>query len=181
MQIFFIRGGKLIGREYFILEGTEDEADSEIIEQFITQFYTEAATIPQQVMLPQEIEEARAPLMARMDADDVMHADRLRAQVDLLDAHPEIAIAGTRVELFPEEGVRAGYREYVRWQNGCVTPEEIAANVYVESPFAHPSVMARTEVLRRLGGYAEGPFPEDYELWLRWLDAGVAIGKVPET
>jgi excinuclease ABC subunit C len=59
VQIFFIRGGKLIGREFFILEGTEDEADSEIIEQFITQFYTEAATIPQQVMLPQEIEEAR--------------------------------------------------------------------------------------------------------------------------
>ena len=59
VQIFFIRGGKLIGREYFILEGTEDEADTEIMEQFITQFYTEAETIPQQVMLPQEIEEAR--------------------------------------------------------------------------------------------------------------------------
>jgi excinuclease ABC subunit C len=59
VQIFFIRGGKLIGREYFILEGTEDEADSEVMQQFITQFYTEAATIPQQVMLPQEIEEAK--------------------------------------------------------------------------------------------------------------------------
>jgi len=59
VQIFFIRGGKLIGREYFILEGTEDAADSEIISQFVKQFYTEAASIPQQVMLPEEIEEAR--------------------------------------------------------------------------------------------------------------------------
>jgi excinuclease ABC subunit C len=59
VQIFFIRSGKLIGREYFILEGTEDAADSEIMEQFVTQFYTEAATIPQQVMLPQEIEERK--------------------------------------------------------------------------------------------------------------------------
>jgi excinuclease ABC subunit C len=59
VQIFFIRGGKLIGREYFILEGTEDVADTEVMEQFITQFYTEAATIPQQVMLPQEIEERK--------------------------------------------------------------------------------------------------------------------------
>jgi excinuclease ABC subunit C len=59
VQVFFIRGGKLIGREYFILEGTEDEADSEIMEQFVTQFYTEAATIPEQVMLPQEIEERK--------------------------------------------------------------------------------------------------------------------------
>ena len=59
VQIFFIRGGKLIGREYFILEGTEDVADSEVMKQFVMQFYTEAATVPQQVMLPQEIEEAR--------------------------------------------------------------------------------------------------------------------------
>ncbi len=59
VQIFFIRGGKLIGREYFILEGTEDTADSEVMGQFVKQFYTEAATIPQQVMLPQEIDEAR--------------------------------------------------------------------------------------------------------------------------
>src|SRR3990170_1280722 len=59
VQIFFIRGGKLIGREYFILEGTEDTADTEVMGEFVKQFYTEAATIPQQVMLPQEIEEAR--------------------------------------------------------------------------------------------------------------------------
>ncbi|HEX8992367.1 MAG TPA: excinuclease ABC subunit UvrC [Anaerolineales bacterium] len=59
VQIFFIRGGKLIGREYFILEGTEDAANTEILAQFVKQFYTEAATIPQQVMLPEELEEAR--------------------------------------------------------------------------------------------------------------------------
>jgi len=59
VQIFFIRGGKLIGREYFILEGTEDAADNEVMEQFITQFYTEAASVPQQVMVPHELEEAQ--------------------------------------------------------------------------------------------------------------------------
>jgi excinuclease ABC subunit C len=59
VQIFFIRGGKLIGREYFVLEGTEDTADNEVMAEFVKQFYTEAANIPQQVMLPQEIEEAQ--------------------------------------------------------------------------------------------------------------------------
>ena len=59
VQIFFIRGGKLIGREYFILEGTEETTDTEVMEQFVKQFYTEAANVPEQVMLPQEIEEAR--------------------------------------------------------------------------------------------------------------------------
>ncbi len=59
VQVFFIRGGKLIGREYFVLEGTEDTADSEVMAQFIQQFYAEAASVPAQVMLPQEIEEAK--------------------------------------------------------------------------------------------------------------------------
>lgn len=59
VQIFFIRGGKLMGREYFILEGTEEEADSAVIEQFLKQFYTEAAMVPPEVLLPQEIEEVR--------------------------------------------------------------------------------------------------------------------------
>ena len=65
VQIFFIRGGKLIGREYFILEGTEDTADTEVMAQFVKQFYTEAATIPQQVMLPQEIEIEEAKIISQ--------------------------------------------------------------------------------------------------------------------
>ena len=59
VQIFFIRGGKLIGREYFILEGTEDTSDNQVMAEFVKQFYTEAATIPGQVMLPQELEERK--------------------------------------------------------------------------------------------------------------------------
>jgi excinuclease ABC subunit C len=59
VQIFFIRSGKLIGREYFILEGTEDVANSEVISEFIKQFYAESAYIPSQVLLPEEIEEAQ--------------------------------------------------------------------------------------------------------------------------
>jgi hypothetical protein len=125
------------------------------------------------------IAEARAPLLARMDADDVMLPERLRLQREFLDAHPDVALCGTLVELFPAEEVRGGYLEYLRWQNGCVTPEQVAAGIYVESPFAHPSVMARTAVLRAAGGYADGPFPEDYELWLRLHAAGLRMGKVP--
>ena len=59
VQIFFIRSGKLVGRDYFILEGANDEADSEVISQFVKQFYAEAANIPPQVLLPNEVEEAQ--------------------------------------------------------------------------------------------------------------------------
>jgi excinuclease ABC subunit C len=58
VQVFFIRNGRLIGREYFILEGTEDEADSEVVSEFIKQFYAEASHIPREVLLPNEVEEA---------------------------------------------------------------------------------------------------------------------------
>jgi len=58
VQVFFIRRGRLIGREYFILEGTEDENNGEILEHFITQFYSESSSIPQEILLPNEIEEA---------------------------------------------------------------------------------------------------------------------------
>ena len=57
VQVFFIRNGRLIGREYFILEGTEEKPDKEVLAQFIKQYYDEAVSVPPQVMLPAEIEE----------------------------------------------------------------------------------------------------------------------------
>jgi excinuclease ABC subunit C len=59
VQVFFIRAGKLIGREYFLLDGTDQAEDRELVGAFIKQFYTEATHIPQRVLLPTEIEEAK--------------------------------------------------------------------------------------------------------------------------
>ena len=59
VQIFFIRHGKMIGREYFLLENTEDEKDSVVLQEFITQFYDTAAHVPREVILQSEIDEMR--------------------------------------------------------------------------------------------------------------------------
>lgn len=59
VQVFFIRGGKLIGRDYFLMEGAEDTPDAGVLTEFIKQFYDQASTIPAQVLLPQEVEEAQ--------------------------------------------------------------------------------------------------------------------------
>ncbi|MCK4741969.1 MAG: excinuclease ABC subunit UvrC, partial [Anaerolineales bacterium] len=59
IQIFFVRRGKLIGTEYFVLDGTREAQDQELVEAFVKQFYTEATHIPSQILLPVEIEEAR--------------------------------------------------------------------------------------------------------------------------
>ena len=57
VQVFFIRGGKLVGRDYFVLDGAVDEADSEIMSSFLKQFYDQAANIPPKILLPQEVDE----------------------------------------------------------------------------------------------------------------------------
>ncbi len=59
VQVFFIRDGKLLGREYFLLEGAEAEEDREVLTAFLKQFYEDAAYVPQEVLLPEEVEEAR--------------------------------------------------------------------------------------------------------------------------
>jgi glycosyltransferase involved in cell wall biosynthesis len=122
---------------------------------------------------------ARSRLIARMDADDVMHPERLQLQNDFLSRHPDISLVSCQVDLFPRHAIRNGYREYVRWQNRCVEPEHIATNIYVESPLPHPSVMMRKSALEDVGGYQDGPFPEDYDLWLRMHAAGHRMAKVP--
>ncbi|HET9317731.1 MAG TPA: glycosyltransferase family 2 protein, partial [Vicinamibacteria bacterium] len=88
----------------------------------------------------------RAPLVARMDADDVAHPDRLLRQAHRLDAEPALTALGSRVRLVGSPGTgNDGMRAYVDWQNGLLEPERIARELFVESPLVHPSVTLRTE------------------------------------
>jgi hypothetical protein len=116
-----------------------------------------------------------------MDADDVAHPERLARQAAALDADPAVDILGCRVMVL-DDGARGneGMRAYVRWSNTLLTHEAIAADMLVESPLVHPSVMIRAAALEALGGYRAFDGPEDYDLWLRALAAGLRFAKVPE-
>lgn len=122
----------------------------------------------------------RAPLVARMDADDRMHPSRLRRQVEWLRAHPDVDVLGCLVECFPQDEIREGLARYQEWLNSLVTPEEISRDLFVESPFAHPSVLFRKEAVVRVGGYQDHGWAEDYDLWIRLHQAGARFAKVPE-
>jgi len=125
--------------------------------------------------------ETRGHYVARMDADDLSHPKRLELQGRFLDLHPEIGMAGSRVEYLGNAELNRGLAVFVEWSNSLVESRDIELYRFVETPFVHPSVMFRRELSERLGTYRDGPFPEDYELWLRWLEAGVGMAKLEET
>lgn len=87
VQVFFIRDGKLLGREYFLLEGAEAENDREVLTAFLKQFYEEAAYVPPEVLLPEEVEEAQVIedwLRSKRGAKVVLRVPRRGRGRDLL-------------------------------------------------------------------------------------------------
>jgi glycosyltransferase involved in cell wall biosynthesis len=126
------------------------------------------------------LESCKSVYIARMDADDICHPQRLERQIAYLEHHPETAVVGCLVQGFPTSMVRRGFQIYLSWLNSLVSDAEIRQQIFVESPFAHPSVMMRKTWLDKVGGYQDMGWPEDYDLWLRLYLAGARFAKVPE-
>lgn len=124
------------------------------------------------------LQQCHGGLVARMDADDVMHRDRLDAQLTALRGDPSLAAVGTHVRLFPRRALGPGLRAYERWLNAMHTAAQVRADAFVECPIAHPTLMIRRDLLARYG-YRECGWPEDYDLVLRLLAAGHGVGVVP--
>lgn len=122
----------------------------------------------------------RAPLVARMDGDDISHPRRLELQLACLRAHPEIGLVASAFRHFPRTGLKVGMRAYEVWQNSLTTHETVMCDLFVESPFVHPSVMFRKDLVTAVGGYREMGWAEDYDLWLRLAAAGVRFARLPQ-
>jgi len=127
--------------------------------------------------LNEGLRHCRALLIARMDADDVMRRDRLALQAGLLDSDPGVSAVGCHVRISPRASMSPRLREYECWLNSLQSPEAVARDAFVECPVAHPALMMR----RRMAdlGYLDNGWPEDYDLVLRALHAGMRIGVVP--
>jgi cellulose synthase/poly-beta-1,6-N-acetylglucosamine synthase-like glycosyltransferase len=126
--------------------------------------------------------EARAPMLARMDADDVCAPARLAAQRARLQEEPRVDILGSRVAWRGEGiGNASGMQAYVEWQNTLLDHAAIVRDLWVESPLVHPTVMFPAALLAALGGYREFEGPEDYDLWFRAERAGYRMGKHEDT
>jgi glycosyltransferase involved in cell wall biosynthesis len=109
--------------------------------------------------------EASAPLIARMDADDVAMSERLELQVAAIQEEGLAAVGG-QVEYFPAPS--DGMRSYASWLNGLVTVEAAIRDLFVECPLPGPALTARAELV----SYRDRGWPEDYDLVLRIWAAG---------
>lgn len=118
-------------------------------------------------------------LIARMDADDIMHRHRLARQGNALSANPSLAAVGCHVRLFPRQHLRDGRLAYERWLNRITSARRIREEAFVECPIAHPTLMIRRDLLRTFG-YRDCGWPEDYDLILRLLTDGYTIDMVPQ-
>ncbi len=121
----------------------------------------------------------RAPFVARMDADDVMHRERLARQLAALVVEPQLAGVGCHVRVFPRASMQPGLRDYERWLRSIDTPHRVACERFVECPLPHPTWMLRRDVMLRLG-YRDCGWPEDYDLLLRLFASGERMGVVPQ-
>lgn len=114
---------------------------------------------------------ATAPLLARMDADDVAEPTRLARQVDAMDAEPELVLLGTALTQIDERGAAFATVSYP-----AVPGEELLER----NCFAHPTVVFRRDAFEQVGGYRDlFPHAEDYDLWLRFAELG-RVGNLSE-
>lgn len=111
---------------------------------------------------------ARGKYIARMDSDDLSMPERLQIQVDYLDAHPEIDLVSTGMQLFGAKD-----EVWIREQN----PKKVKINALFHSPILHASSMWRRERFEERGlRFRQEMVPsEDYDLWTRAMVKGLRL------
>ncbi len=122
--------------------------------------------------------QALGQFIARIDADDEALPTRFGLQVNHLLQNPQCGVVGGLVEYVAHKPGTDGFKRYINWVNSVISYSDILKYRFVESPIVNPTAMWRKSIEQQYGGYTQGNYPEDYELWLRWLHNGVVIDKI---
>ena len=122
---------------------------------------------------------AKTKYIARADADDILHKNKLEKQIYFLENNSDIDIVGTRVNYIGSTENK-GFKAFVDITNKITTNQEIEINRFAELQVINPTIMFRKSVAEKYGYYKNGDFPEDYEMFLRWIDNGVKYYKLDD-
>ncbi|MBK8374006.1 MAG: glycosyltransferase [Sphingomonadales bacterium] len=116
------------------------------------------------VSLNELIAAATAPLLARMDCDDISMPDRFTRQVAFLEANPDYGVVGSQRVNIDEQGQELP----MAGPDYALDHQQFLSNIGTESLLCHSSVMMRRDMVQAVGGYhAAFRHCEDFDLWLR--------------
>ncbi len=179
-----IKNQTFISFECIMVDNNSDDASVDIAKEF--------AKLDQRFILSSEGQQgvvyasnkgsklAKGKYIARMDADDECFAERLKLQYNFMESNTDYGAVGGLVQYIAHKQGTDGFAAFVQWANSLITYEQIYNKRFMELPIINPSAMWRKSVAQQYGMYEAGDFPEDYQMWLRWLNAGVKIGKVKQ-
>lgn len=167
--------------EFLILDDGSQDQTAEILARYAAQDSRIRPIIRENrglvASLNQLLDEARAPLVARMDADDISHPERFARQIGFLAGNPDHGVIGTRTTDIDEQGVPF----QLCLADHSLTHDELLQQIDANGPIlAHPAVMYRRQIVLDAGGYhAAFRHCEDYDLWLR-LAHRTRMANLPE-
>lgn len=128
------------------------------------------------IALASGLTECSAPLVARMDTDDIAIPNRFELQYKFLVNNPEIALLGGHISEFENDPNLPVSSRKIK-----LTHDEIVKSSWLRSPFNHMTVMFRKDAILKAGNYQDVPSFEDYDLWLRVISAGYRCHNLDET
>ena len=108
------------------------------------------------------LREAAGHFVARQDADDLSHPERLERQLQFLERHSQVGLIGTLAWIMDEES------RVVDFIDRACDHEVLAWELLFDNPFVHTSVMFRKDIVEAAGGYDDAwAYNQDYDLWTR--------------
>ena len=168
-EILLVKDGPLTEE----LDGLIDEYNQQLGEQFTIYSLKENQGLG--IALAKGVEQCRNNLIARMDTDDIMAANRLEVQYELFKSQPQLAIVGSDIIEFE------GTLDYVLGTRVVPkTNEEIRIFSKRRNPFNHMTVMFKKEAIISSGNYQPLNGFEDYYLWVRVLKNGYQALNISE-
>ncbi len=153
--------------EFLILNDGSTDDSSSVLRQFATRDarikLIERENRGLVASLNELVIAAKAPLLARMDCDDISTPQRLEKQITFMRAHPEVGVLGTNTHELEDDGRMLNCVDF-----HPTTAAQVTVALEHGPPLCHPSILMRTDLVRAAGGYREAfRHAEDYDLWLR--------------
>ncbi|MEC9093882.1 MAG: glycosyltransferase [Planctomycetota bacterium] len=176
-----ILGQSLAALEIIVVDDGSNDATLKILHQLQDPRVRVTSTLHQGVAdaANHGLNYCSSKYIARMDADDVAHPEKLEKQLDYLKQN-QLDVVGCQVRILDEagKGVESmlGYQQWINRET--LDPESIRGLRFVELPMVNPTILADRSYFEL--GFTNSEFPEDYDLFLRALEQGFRFGKVSQ-